>query len=413
MTSTPTSTNSATFTGVITRICNFKYGFLSSNEHGNIFFHFSELSDEAKAFVEVGTAVTFTAKSNGSKVQAVGLKVTSAPGDNQFKDLEGVVQCDMQARPFCMIKSSDETTYLFHFDNLVDDEVSKEAGNAVVEGHKVLFDAQFNHKHSPPKPFAVNVRIIAGQPEKNKTSAALEQPAWVRESGASLNALPGDETSPSTPPRKLTRNSSVRDRASALSAVAPVRRWSRTTNTTGEKMPDRQPAGGLRIKNTTCKFGKRCTNKTCWFDHTNGRTMDGTATSTAEDIGDEVPKISSVGKSSLRVLVEAIIADTGKTSYLNVRNALQKAEYVGRALTREEKNSVGEILEEQEAPRKLNKRDTLTHASSSKNWSRGTGRASFSRASSSSACGRVSLADMCRDPTIHSRLSAANTGACA
>lgn len=416
-----TSTNSTTFTGVITRICNFKYGFLSSDEHANIFFHFSELSDDAKAFVEVGTTVTFTTKPNGDKVQATGLQVTSAPGDNKFKDLEGVVQNGMQSRGFCFIKSDDETTYLFHSENLVNDDTSKEAGNTVVEGHKVIFDAQFNHKHSPPKPFATNVRIVPGQAEKNTESATLEHmpmrssTTWQRSSRLGMDAA--DELSAS-PPRKLTRNSSVRDRASALSASAPVRRWSRTTNVTGEKLSDK-PAGGLNMKSTTCKFGKRCTNKSCWFEHPNGRTIDGTATLTDEDntsSGDEEAKITSMGKASLSLLVKAIVADTGKSSYLNVRNALQKAEYVGRALTREEKHSVGEILEELEGSsptiNTTKPRESFSRASSSnKAWSRGTGRSSFSRASFTG--GRVSLADMCRDPSIHSRLSTANTGTCA
>merc|ERR1719409_1892034 len=62
--------------------------------------------------------------------------------------------------------------------------------------------------------------------------------------------------------------------------------------------------------------------------------------------GDE--KVSSMGKSSLKLLVKAIVTETGKSGYLHIRNYLQKPEYVGRALTRDEKNAVGEVLEELE-----------------------------------------------------------------
>merc|ERR1711865_906173 len=224
-----------------------------------------------------------------------------------------------------------------------------------------------------------------------------------------------------SPPRKLNRNSSIQDRASAFKAQGPVRRWSRTTNTNGEGGGGEaynnksSNAGGIDMKNNVCRFGKRCTNKSCWFEHTNGRAMDGTATLTDEDSSsDDTVKVSSMGKASLRLLVRAIVADTGKSSYLNVRNALQKPDQVGRDLTREEKNSVGEILEELESsasasPKTITKRNSITREPSAKAWSssRGTGRSSFSRGSFTG--GRVSLADMCRDPSIHSRLSSANT----
>jgi len=414
-TSASTTTASATtFTGVITRICNFKYGFLRSEEHENIFFHFSELSDEAKAFIDTGSTVTFTTAPNGAKLKAVGLQVISS--DSVYKNLNGEVTGEMQARGFCFIKSANGETYLFHSENLVNDDASKEAGNTVTEGHMVMFDAEFNHKHSPPKPFAVNVRIVPGQTEKSEESAALELQPWKRSSMGENAAL-------TSPPRKLTRNSSVRDRASALKSNAPARRWSRTTNINGDNKSS-GPAGGLDMKATGCKFGTRCTNKSCWFEHPNGRTMDGNVTEGADESSDEESaKVSSMGKASLTLLVKAIVADTGKSSYLSVRNALQSSEYVGRALTREEKHSVGEILEEENSNKshsptaKISMRGSLTTTfgpPGAKAWSRGTGRSSFtnSRASFTGGLARksISLADMCRDPSIHSRLSSANNG---
>jgi len=411
--SATTPASAEQYSGVITRICNFKYGFLSSDEHANLFFHFSELSDEAKAFIDTGSSVTFTTQPNGNnKLKAVGLQVIST--ESKFKNLEGEVTSGMQARGFCFIKSGD-VIYLFHSQNLVNDDASKEAGNTVTEGHKVLFDAEWNHKHSPPKPFATNVRIVTGQTELNATSAALEQQPsnWQRGSRLGMDAA-------TSPPRTLTRNSSVRDRASALKSTGPARRWSRTTNI-GDKMPSGN-AGGLNMKSTGCKFGTRCTNKSCWFEHPNGRTMDGNVTEGGADESsdEESAKVFSMGKASLRLLVKAIVADTGKSSYLNVRNALQSAAYVGRALTGKEKDSVGEILEEGNSSLnspKISMRGSLTttfSAPGAKTWSRGTGRSSFTNSRASSTGGfvrkSISLADMCRDPSIHSRLSSANSG---
>jgi hypothetical protein len=51
-----------------------------------------------------------------------------------------------------------------------------------------------------------------------------------------------------------------------------------------------------------------------------------------------------MGKASLRVLVRALVAD-GKTQYLVIRNALQRPDHFGRALTREEKKTITDILQ--------------------------------------------------------------------
>merc|ERR1712094_160961 len=127
----------------------------------------------------------------------------------------------------------------------------------------------------------------------------------------------------------------------------------RTTNAAGRKGAGQsKPAGGLRLTVTTCKFGRKCTRTDCWFEHPNGRQMDDGRISLTDDSedssGDE--KVSSLGKSSLKLLVKAIVTETGKSGYLHIRNYLQKPEYVGRALTRDEKNAVGEVLEELEKP---------------------------------------------------------------
>merc|ERR1719488_106890 len=225
--------------------------------------------------------------------------------------------------------------------------------------------------------------------------------------------------SPSGRPSLGARRGSVSDRASALKMNAPLRRWSRTTNAERRKGAGQsKPSGGLRLTVTTCKFGRKCTRKDCWFTHTNGRIIDDGRTSLTDEeelcvpCGDadslDVSKVASLGKASLRLLVKAIVADTGKCGYLHVRNCLQRGEYVGRALTRDEKNTVGEILEELEGGSTA-AASTKTAATAT---ARGTGRSSFSNSRlnrSSFTGGRVSLSDMCRDPSLHSRLSAANT----
>jgi len=404
-TTTPTTTTTTNqHTGVITRICNFKYGFLKSDDHENLFFHFSELSDDAKAFVEAGSKVTFRVEPNpngNGKMKACGLTVISAAFENEYKNLEGTVQGEMSDRGFCMIAQGDTTTYLFHSANLVDDDASKEAGNTVTTGHRVIFDATWNHKHSPPKPFATNVRLIPGQDTLNAESSALEaKNLWQRGSKLDIlldeENLAGDSISPSG-------RSSISNRASALKSNGPVRRWTRTTDSATKS--DR-PAGGLRMMEKGCKYGRKCTRTDCWFEHPKGRQIEDGLSMSDDDSdsgSDDSAKVSSMGRASLRLLVTALVESTGNTGYLAVRNALQKPEYVGRLLTREEKSSVGDILEEM-APSVKPSVSRNIH-----NSARGTGRTGISR--SSYANKRVSLSDLCRDPSLHSRLSAANNRA--
>lgn len=395
------SSTTETFHGVVTRICSFKYGFIKSDLHKNIFFHFSELSDDAKAFVEAGSKVIFHVQKNDyakEKNKAIKVEVVSGVFENEYKNLSGEVTGTTNLdRGFCFIKNGD-STYLFHSAQLVDDDESttcdnkrEKFQNAVKDGYKVIFDAEWNHKYNPPKPFAVNVRIL---PEQNTglVDSAFDEPI------SPLNA-----TSP------LCRRSSVTDRATALRDSGPMKRWSRTTQTS-DSQPNK-PSGGLRLTVTVCKFGRKCTRKDCWFEHKKGREMeDGDSSiidSDTESSDDEGKVASFMGKASLRLLVNAVFEEDGKKSYIAVRNTLQKAEYLGRPLTREERNSVGDILEE------LTNANSPTMANlsadepkrTSMSGSRGTSRFLSGR---SSFGGRVSLSDLCRDPSLHSRLSAAN-----
>lgn len=388
-------------TGVITRICNFKYGFIKSEGHQNIFFHFSELSDDCKATVEPGCTVTFHVKenqwTNDKKLKAIRIEVVSAPLENAFKNLEGVVQGDMKSRGFCFIEH-DSTTYLFHSANLVEDEASKAAGGTVKAGMKVTFNAEWNHKYNPPKPFATCVRIIPDQ-DTLPPAVDADTDTWMRGSRLALGDEAGSEAgherdsiSPSGGPGR----SSISERASALKMNKPVRRWSRTTDlNTGEKSA---PAGGLRLTVTTCKYGRKCNRDDCWFEHPKGREMEDGLKLVSDDqpLSPEEMKVTSMGKASLRMLVKALVGETGHTNYIAIRNALQKPEHFGRALTREEKNSLGDILEQLDRTNRNNK--TLTATPDNRSSYCGT---------RSSGRGH-SLADLCRDPSLHSRLSAAN-----
>jgi cold shock CspA family protein len=128
--------------GVVTRICNFKYGFIQTPELRNIFFHFSELSDEAKALVEEGCQVVYTSTTNhwtaDKKPKAVDIEVLSTK--NEFKNKVGVVQRDLGSKGFGFI-FCDNVTYFFPATELVVDTASDLNGNTARAGDKVTFGA--------------------------------------------------------------------------------------------------------------------------------------------------------------------------------------------------------------------------------------------------------------------------------
>jgi len=114
------------------------------------------------------------------------------------------------------------------------------------------------------------------------------------------------------------------------------------------------------------------------------------------DSDDEEEKVISMGKASLKLLVTAIVAETGKWNYLATRNMLQKPEYVGRDLTRDEKTHVADILEEVGKSSSEQRRPSLRVP---------VKRSAFPQR-------RVSLEDLCRDPTLHSAIATANNSPC-
>jgi cold shock CspA family protein len=149
--------------GVVTRICSYKYGFIQTKELKNIFFHFSELSDEAKAVVEPGCRVQYKVTTNewttDKKMKAVDIRVISTPEQNAYKNMKGVVHRELGPRGFGFIQSGN-TTYFFPTNELVADDECNKRGNTARAGDEVVFDASWNHKYNPPKPYATNVRLV-------------------------------------------------------------------------------------------------------------------------------------------------------------------------------------------------------------------------------------------------------------
>jgi len=341
--------------GIVTRTCGSKYGFIESYNLSNIFFHFSELSEEAMALVEPGCRVKFTltvnqAPSSLGKPMAVKVEVINA--HNQLHNVRGVVDRALGPKGFGFIRctdgkglesvgSSQSLLYFFPSSHLVVDDESNRRGNTARTGDEVVFDASWNHKYNPPKPIASNVRLLASP------SRTLSAPRTI-------------QRSVSVGTKITTLGSNNRDRWSVLN--------------------QKEESSHL-----------------------------------------------SMGKASLRTLVEALVK-SGKTQYLQIRNSLQKPEYCGRTLTRDERQMVSDILQEL-LPQDESASKSPSLVMDSMPWQdqakkagirwQNSSRRGLSRTSSLSPeagesrpplarTSSISLSDMCRDPSLHSMLSAAN-----
>ena len=185
--------------GIIYNTRKNKYGFIDNGTQSPIFFHFSELSDEDKALVEPGFRVSFYIEPNTNGVP--GIKATNIKligTKSTYMDVEGVVATDMKTNGICSIESK-KNTYMFFSHNLVNDDACRSSDNTVRSGQTVKFDIKMNYKYNPPRPCAVNVRIVIAD---NNTSFI------------SRAHTPG-----------LTKLSNTR--ALALHKGPPVHRWTR------------------------------------------------------------------------------------------------------------------------------------------------------------------------------------------
>lgn len=318
--------------GVITRICNFKYGFIQTVDLRNIFFHFSELSDEAKAFVEEGCKVTCSiATSAKNQQQAQSIVVESTPGNNQFKNKAGVVQRDLGPKGFGFI-TCDSVTYFFAANELIIDAASTLNGDTARAGDKVIFDATWNHKYNPPKPCATRVRLQRSSTSSKRstsptsvsnfeTRATPGSRSFKRAASMAAPATGNGSSENDQPPSVINSRAVMLKRA-----AAPKRLGSRTVSKGDEEQA---------ISNTEASIAETQA----------GRISSSTAALSVLDEGDNNEGFQSLGSgmSTLKVLVRALL-NSGKTQYLVIRNELQKSEYFGRALTQEEKRAVTDIL---------------------------------------------------------------------
>lgn len=174
-------------TGIVINTRQSKYGFIQTPDYPSLFFHFSELSDEDKALVDIGHKVSFEIElnpNNPKNNRAVHVRIISTR--STFKDVEGVVSIDMRTNGFCLIDANN-ASYLFFSSDLVNDEACRVVGNTVCRGQRVKFDIKLNYKYSPPKPYAINVRVLIDghvapevtNPRASALYANSDRP-WVR-----------------------------------------------------------------------------------------------------------------------------------------------------------------------------------------------------------------------------------------
>jgi cold shock CspA family protein len=295
--------------GVVTRLCAFKYGFIQTDDLRNIFFHFSELSDESKALVEEGVRVTFKQTINDwtadKKPKAISIEVVnSLHGQQQYKDKKGVVSRELGSKGYGFIQS-DDVTYFFASTELVEDEVSASNGNTAVTGDSVIFDVKWSHQYNPPKPCAKNVRLVA--PGKFSRSSSCTKRSTLQRSTSTF--LPTTERISLHCAESGNTSPAVNSRAQMLRMSSPPKRLSRTMT--------------LEEQTVEC--------------------------STSDQQRPSFPSQrqsshrQSIGSASLRVLVESLMKQ-GKTEYLVIRNELQTPEYLGRSLAMDEKHTITSIL---------------------------------------------------------------------
>merc|ERR1719197_1474329 len=103
---------------------------------------------------------------------AVKVEVLGGPADNQLHDVRGVVDRGLGPKGFGFIRCTDgqglesvvgqsqSLLYFFPSSHLMVDNESIKRGNTARTGDEVVFDASWNHKYNPPKPYATNVRLV-------------------------------------------------------------------------------------------------------------------------------------------------------------------------------------------------------------------------------------------------------------
>jgi cold shock CspA family protein len=256
-------------TGVVARIVASKYGFIRTDKEENIFFPFKELSVDVMACIERGSCVEFEVTPNpheNNKPMAKNISVKTST--NQYTDSVGFITRWIPEKQFGFIETDDGTCYFAH-------QTAFQQNSDLTDlkvGAKVTFDKSINYKSSPPKPFAMNARIVPN------FHASTERPTLV--AGNAVSAIKGKPAiKPWTPsPRTLKSRSSescdLSDKAEGPELHRPslhrssLSSWPTQKKSVGVKSwrsPDRTPASSLFQKYCPPKQKDswRCTARAC------------------------------------------------------------------------------------------------------------------------------------------------------
>jgi len=210
-------------TGVISRLVGAnpspKYGFIQTTDGENIFFHWKGLSVEAMACIECGTEVEFDVCPNPySENRPMASNLTVKGSTNKYQNATGTLTRWFADKQFGFIETCDGATHFAHKSAFMTESSLVSDVAMLEEGMQVVFDKSVNYKSSPPKPFALNVKVTAMPPPVRPTlnTTIAGRPAlrpWTP-SARTLNKLSsgGGElcsTSSATSPRRSWRASSA------------------------------------------------------------------------------------------------------------------------------------------------------------------------------------------------------------
>jgi len=173
-------------TGIVCRIVGDqpmpRYGFIQTKEGDNVFFHYKTLPVDLVACIERGTELQFEMVPNpfsNNRPMAINIRIND--NENKFSDSVGVLTKWFPEKGFGFIDSSCGTIHFAHKTSFVmDDPLTSKffsqqpccSDLSCGEEVKVVFDKSINYKASPPKPFAINIRVasIVNKPLPKETS---------------------------------------------------------------------------------------------------------------------------------------------------------------------------------------------------------------------------------------------------
>lgn len=218
------------------------------------------------ACIERGSQVEFEVTPNpneNNKPMAKNISLKTCT--NQYTDSVGFISRWLPEKKFGFIETDDGTCYFAH-----QTAIQKNSDLSCLKvGAKVTFDKSINYKCSPPKPFAMNVRIV---------HASTERPTLV--AGRAVSAIKGKPASKPWTPSSRTLSSRSSESCSLLEKAeepAPHRpslhcpslsSWQMQKQSVGAKSwrsSDRTPTSSLFQKYCPPKHRDswRCTARAC------------------------------------------------------------------------------------------------------------------------------------------------------